>query len=54
VVQPCWSDKPSKRPLFTAICHSIEDFRHGADSQTGYYAPNSDDMDGGELYADGQ
>jgi len=40
VIQPCWHEKASKRPNFSTICNAIDEFRHGGDTQTGYYAPN--------------
>jgi len=43
VMQPCWHEKANKRPAFSAICSSIDDFRHGGDTRTGYYAPNAAD-----------
>jgi len=43
VVLPCWSEKADKRPSFRTICRSIEEFRQGADTKTGYYAADDDD-----------
>lgn len=58
VVQQCWHEKANKRPSFSAICSSIDEFRHGANTQTGYYAANNDDdnMDDNndDLYDDGR
>ena len=42
---PCWSEKDNKRPSFRTICRSIEEFRQGADTKTGYYAAADDDDD---------
>jgi len=53
VVYPCWNEKAGKRPSFSAICQSIEDFRQGADEPTGYYA--RDDAAGDSpIYNDGR
>ena len=35
---PCWDLKSSKRPSFTAICRSLENFRNGSGGKAGYYA----------------
>lgn len=42
VMLPCWSDNASKRPKFSAIVQTIEQFRRGVDTQSGYYAANDD------------
>ena len=51
VMQPCWHEKANKRPAFSAICRSIDEFRHGGDTRTGYYAPNDVDTQSGYYAA---
>ena len=53
MVQPCWHEKANKRPTFRAICNSIDEFRHGANTQTGYYAAN-DGGRGDDVYDEGR
>lgn len=62
VVYPCWNEKANKRPSFSAICQSIEEFRRGAHEPTGYYergddSSSYDDRDedrDSQIYADGK
>ena len=55
VVYPCWNEKASKRPSFAAICQSIDEFRYGGSTQTGYYGRDEvgEDTDN-QIYDDGR
>jgi len=54
VIQPCWHEKSNKRPSFSAICRAIDQFRHSANTETGYYAANETDGHANEIYDDGR
>jgi len=53
VIQPCWHDKANKRPAFSTICRSIDNFRHGSETAPGYYAANEGMAEAG-VYDDGR